>query len=132
MGFSSELSHGSDMPFFGGFGSKKKSKSTLGLSDGSSDPGWGSQREGFNTLPNRQGERGDQDRRIINKLEKINNDLEEKNEQLEEENNMLKLKVDILLDMLAQKTAETSMQEGEIERLQTAVQMAAPDSLTCI
>ena len=83
------------MPFFGGFGSKKKSKSTLGLSDGSSDPGWGSQRESFNTLPNRQGERGDQDRRIINKLEKINNDLEEKNEQLEEENNMLKLKVEL-------------------------------------
>ena len=83
------------MPFFGNFGSKKKSKSSLTLTDGGSDPGWGGGHSGggFNTFQNSSSAGENQDKRMINKLERINNDLEDKNEQLEEENNMLKLKV---------------------------------------
>ena len=83
------------MPFFGNFGSKKKSKSSLTLTDGGSDPGWGGGHSGggFNTFQNSSSAGENQDKRMITKLERINNDLEDKNEQLEEENNMLKLKV---------------------------------------
>jgi len=63
---------------------------------------------------------------------KLINKLEKKNKDLEEENNMLKLKVEILLDMLAQKTAETSLQESEIERLHTTVEMMSPSRLRLI
>ena len=95
------------MPFFGNFGSKKKSKSSLTLTDGGSDPGWGGghgdhgghgghggQGGSLTTFQNSSAGGVNQDRRVISKLERVNNDLEDKNEQLEEENNMLKLKVD--------------------------------------
>ena len=108
-----------NMPFFGNFGSKKKSKSSLGLAEAGSEQGYSNQEENH-------------DKRTINKLERINHDLEEKNNQLEEEVNMMKLKVEILLDMLAQKTAEGSFQETEIERLESAVKMMTPESLTMI
>lgn len=126
------------MPFFGNFGSKKKSKSSLTLTDGGSDPGWAGVQQGgssgfnSNTWQSSSAGMENQDKRMITKLERINNDLEDKNEQLEEENNMLKLKVEILLDMLAQKTAESSFQDNEIDRLKSVMDMMASDSLTLI
>ena len=41
-------------------------------------------------------------------------------------------KVEILLDMLAQKTAESNIQETELERLQHALQSMAPTRLALI
>lgn len=43
--------------------------------------------------------------------------LKEQNLQLQEEKNVLQLKVEILLDMLAQKTAEAEMQEGDLLKM---------------
>ncbi|VDP82551.1 unnamed protein product [Echinostoma caproni] len=43
--------------------------------------------------------------------------MKKENHQLTEENNLLKLKIDILLDMLAETTAEVHLQENEIENL---------------
>ncbi|CAL8079098.1 unnamed protein product [Calicophoron daubneyi] len=43
--------------------------------------------------------------------------VRKENHQLTEENNLLKLKVEILLDMLAETTAEVHLQENEIENL---------------
>ncbi|KFQ36899.1 Protein chibby 1, partial [Merops nubicus] len=50
------------------------------------------------------------DRRELQRLRK-------RNQQLEEENNLLRLKVDILLDMLSETTAETHLMERELEEL---------------
>lgn len=47
--------------------------------------------------------------------------LKKQNVELKEENNLLKLKVDILLDMLAETTAETHIQTKEIEQLKVAL-----------
>ncbi|TPP58113.1 Chibby 1 [Fasciola gigantica] len=45
--------------------------------------------------------------------------IKKENHQLTEENNLLKLKIDILLDMLAETTAEVHLQENEIENLRS-------------
>ncbi|MEE6502632.1 hypothetical protein FKM82_004583 [Ascaphus truei] len=43
--------------------------------------------------------------------------LRKRNQQLEEENNLLRLKSDILLDMLSETTAESHLREKELEEL---------------
>ncbi|XP_067998557.1 protein chibby homolog 1 isoform X2 [Melanerpes formicivorus] len=43
--------------------------------------------------------------------------LRKRNQQLQEENNLLRLKVDILLDMLSETTAESHLMEKELEEL---------------
>ena len=91
-----------------------------------------------------------QDKKVLMKLERINNDLEERNTHLEEENNLLKLKVgndscevtlvsndcndkvEILLDMVAQKTAESNIHEAEVERLRLTLDNLAPTRLALI
>ncbi|XP_005039789.1 PREDICTED: protein chibby homolog 1 [Ficedula albicollis] len=50
------------------------------------------------------------DRRELQRLRK-------RNQQLEEENNLLRLKVEILLDMLSETTAESHLMEKELEEL---------------
>ncbi|CAH8480628.1 unnamed protein product [Schistosoma bovis] len=47
--------------------------------------------------------------------------IKKENHQLIEENNLLKLKIDILLDMLAETTAEVHLQENEIENLRNTL-----------
>ncbi|XP_023230580.1 protein chibby homolog 1-like [Centruroides sculpturatus] len=49
--------------------------------------------------------------------------LKIQNEELQKENNLLKLKVEILLDMLAETTAEVHLQETEIEQLKSKLNM---------
>lgn len=46
--------------------------------------------------------------------------LKKTNQQLHEENNLLKLKVDILLDMLAEKSAVSHFHENELKQLRDA------------
>merc|ERR1712037_362151 len=87
--------------FFRSLGSKKKSKSSLALSDGSE---WGGNATG-GSWPS-----------------------EQRGEKLERENNLLRLKVEILLDMLAQKTAETSLQDSEILRLRESLDVESLNS----
>ena len=43
--------------------------------------------------------------------------LKQENVRIQEENNLLKVKVEVLLDMLAQKTAEFELQEGDLMKL---------------
>ena len=89
------------MSFFRNFGSKKRSKSSLALTDG--DAGWGGGGDGGGGLQHSTSSYNvESQERRINKLERINNDLEDKNEQLEEENNMLKLKVGLQINKAQQ------------------------------
>ena len=44
-------------------------------------------------------------------------ELEAKNQELNDENNLLKLKVELLLDMLAQKTAEADFQRKDLDQM---------------
>ncbi|XP_022900350.1 protein chibby homolog 1 [Onthophagus taurus] len=53
---------------------------------------------------------GSHNNKVIQKLEK-------KIEELEEENNMLRLRYQIVLDMLSETTAESNLQQLEIEKL---------------
>ncbi|XP_063077334.1 protein chibby homolog 1 [Engraulis encrasicolus] len=43
--------------------------------------------------------------------------LKKRNQQLEEENNLLRLKVDLLLDMLSETTAETHLIQKELDEM---------------
>ncbi|XP_053545024.1 protein chibby homolog 1 [Bombina bombina] len=43
--------------------------------------------------------------------------LRKRNQQLEEENNLLRLKADILLDMLSETTAESHLKDKELEEM---------------
>lgn len=72
-----------------------------------------------------------EDKQILN-LQRECTETEIRNKELQEENNLLKLKVEILLDMLAQKTAETSLQDAEIDRLKTSLEMMSPSRLRLI
>ncbi|CAL4083946.1 unnamed protein product, partial [Meganyctiphanes norvegica] len=45
--------------------------------------------------------------------------LQQQNQTLQEENNMLKLKVEMLLDMLTEKSAEALIKEKEISKLKS-------------
>ncbi|XP_020028945.2 protein chibby homolog 1 isoform X1 [Castor canadensis] len=45
--------------------------------------------------------------------------LRRRNQQLEEENNLLRLKVNILLDMLSETTAESHLMEKELDELKS-------------
>ncbi|XP_053912478.1 protein chibby homolog 1 isoform X1 [Cuculus canorus] len=45
--------------------------------------------------------------------------LRKRNQQLEEENNLLRLKVDVLLDMLSETTAASRLMEKELEELKS-------------
>ncbi|XP_014675522.1 PREDICTED: protein chibby homolog 1-like [Priapulus caudatus] len=47
--------------------------------------------------------------------------LGRENQSLREENNLLKLKIEILLDMLAETTCEGHLQETEIDELQALI-----------
>ncbi|BHF73737.1 Tetraspanin-33 [Sparganum proliferum] len=49
------------------------------------------------------------------------NQIKNENKKLIEENNLLKLKVDILLDMLTETTAEVHLQETEIQNLRNVL-----------
>ncbi|XP_018111834.1 protein chibby homolog 1 isoform X1 [Xenopus laevis] len=43
--------------------------------------------------------------------------LRKRNQQLEEENNLLRVKVDLLLDMLSEAAADTHLKEKELEEM---------------
>ena len=44
-------------------------------------------------------------------------ELTEENEKMHKQNNLLTLKVELLLDMLAQKTAETDVLQKDIDKM---------------
>ncbi|XP_039621173.1 protein chibby homolog 1-like [Polypterus senegalus] len=45
--------------------------------------------------------------------------LKQRSQKLEEENNFLKLKVDILLDMLSEMTADSQLMQKELQEIRT-------------
>ena len=53
-------------------------------------------------------------------------ELESQNEQLKNENNLLTLKVELLLDMLAQKTAEADFLFEDMEKMRKILAKAHP------
>jgi len=62
-----------------------------------------------------------QQRESIIHSEVRNRELESQVDTLRKENNLLKLKVEILLDMLAQRTAEAEMNGRDIDKMRSVL-----------
>ena len=62
-----------------------------------------------------------QQRESIIHSEVRNRELESQLDTLRKENNLLKLKVEILLDMLAQRTAEAEMNGRDIDKMRSVL-----------
>ncbi|VDN30360.1 unnamed protein product [Dibothriocephalus latus] len=72
---------------------------------------------GIPYAPDSQAQNGDLETAPSSELAREYNQIKNENKKLTEENNLLKLKVDILLDMLTETTAEVHLQESEIQNL---------------
>ena len=55
--------------------------------------------------------------------------IQEENEELQGENNLLKLKVELLLDMLAQKSAEADILQKDMDHIRKCLLPQASEKL---